>query len=218
MLGGKHLVFRMSRGWQAGFVHFRPTVRRKQRPNLLHAPLYRHQSSYQRTRSRLNIKPDPSFLPSTNEPLDHIIHNAPPSLPNVYHTPAMFLPKGDPRRKLHEAAALQRVGLTDPSAATAKLPPPTGKPQAKRYHLTKEDMDEMRRLRREDPMEWSAKKLAKKFDCSSIFVSLVTEGIAKEKKELQKQVLATVKSEWGPRRRAAREDRALRKERWGLDR
>jgi Mitochondrial ribosomal protein subunit L20 len=78
-------------------------------------------------------------------------------------------------------------------------------------------MEEMRRLRREDPIEWSAKKLARKFDCSSLFVGFVTEGIAKEKREQQKRVTEVVKSRWGVKRRTAREDRALRKERWGRD-
>ncbi len=75
----------------------------------------------------------------------------------------------------------------------------------------------MRRLRTKDPIEWSAKKLAKKFDTSSLFVGLVTEGIAKEKREQQRQVTEIVKSRWGVLRRTAREDRALRKERWGRD-
>lgn len=75
----------------------------------------------------------------------------------------------------------------------------------------------MRRLRTEDPIEWSAKKLAKKFDTSSLFVGFVTEGIAKEKKEQQKQVTEVVRSRWGVKRRTAREDRALRKERWARD-
>ena len=66
-------------------------------------------------------------------------------------------------------------------------------------------------------MKWSAAKLAKKFECSSLFVGFVTEGIAKQKKDQHKQVLDVVKSRWGPKRRRAREDRALRKERWGKD-
>jgi Mitochondrial ribosomal protein subunit L20 len=178
----------------------------------------RHQSSYRRTRSRLNIKPDASFLPSTTEPHDHIIYNPPPSAPNVYHTPTIFLPKTDRRRQFHQVAipADPRISLAS-SASPSELSPPARKPYEKRYHLTKEDMKEMRRLRREDPIEWSAKKLAKKYDCSSLFVGFVTEGIAKEKQEQQKQVIEVIRSNWGVKRRTAREDRALRKERWGRD-
>ena len=178
----------------------------------------RYQSSYRRTRSRLNIKPDPSFLPSTTESHDHITYNPPPSAPNVYHTPTIFLPKTDRRRQFHKGAIPRdpQASLTS-SAPPLELPPPVRQPYEKRYHLTKEDMEEMRRLRREDPIEWSAKKLAKKFDCSSLFVGFVTEGIAKEKQEQQKQLTEVIKSRWGVKRRTAREDRALRKERWGRD-
>jgi Mitochondrial ribosomal protein subunit L20 len=178
----------------------------------------RYQSSYRRTRSRLNIKPDPSFLPSTTEAHDHIIYNPPPSAPNVYHTPTIFLPKTDRRRQLHDAASPRDPQLSaTASAPPSELPSPIRTPYDKRYHLTHEDMEEMRRLRREDPIEWSAKKLAKKFQTSSLFVGIVTEGIAKDKKEQQKQVTDIVKSRWGVKRRTAREDRALRKERWGRD-
>src|SRR5256885_13642591 len=65
----------------------------------------RYQSSYRRTRSRLNIKPDACFLPSTTEIHDHILYNPPPSAPNVYHTPTIFLPKSDKRRQIHDVAA-----------------------------------------------------------------------------------------------------------------
>ena len=78
-------------------------------------------------------------------------------------------------------------------------------------------MEEMRELRRADPDRWSAKQLARKFDCSSLFVSFVTEGLSKEKQQQQKQVTRVVESRWGNKRRVAREDRAIRKERWYRD-
>lgn len=180
----------------------------------------RHQSSYRRSRSKLNIKPDASFLPSTTETHDHIIFNPPPSAPNVYHTPTIFLPKDDRRRQLHEALAQGDTTLSMSSSAILvpqRLPPPVRKPYEKRYHLTEAEMQEMRRLRREDPVKWSATQLGKKFDCSSLFVGFVTEGLSKEKQEQQKLVTQVVKSRWGPKRRVAREDRALRKERWYKD-
>lgn len=78
-------------------------------------------------------------------------------------------------------------------------------------------MDEMRRLRTEDPMLWSVGKLAAKFECSRFLVQAATASVAHGKKELQKQVLEIVKSRWGVERRVAREDRALRRERWYKD-
>ena len=166
----------------------------------------RHQSTYKRTKSRLNVKPDPSFLPSTSEPYDHIIHNPPASQPSVYHTPTLFLPPNDPRRKLRPS-----------SSASKALPAPVRKPYEKRYHLTEAQILEMRQLRFGDPMQWSVTKLAKKYDCSTLFVSLCTEGAATVKKEQQKQVLEAVKASWVDKRRNAREERVVRRESWARD-
>lgn len=179
----------------------------------------RHQSSYRRSRQRSSIKPDPDFLPSKTEPHDHIIHNPPPSMPNVYHTPTMFLPPNDKRRLIQQSSENKMMLNTPAYTASGKqiLPPPVIKPQPTKYHLTEADLDEMRRLRAEDPMEWSVGKLAKKYDCSPLFVSAATSGIAPEKKEMQQQVTDIVKSRWGTKRRVAREDRALRRERWYKD-
>jgi hypothetical protein len=180
----------------------------------------RHQSSYRRTRSRLNTKPDTSFLPSKAEAHDHIIYNPPPSAPNVYHTPTIFLPKNDKRRQTHDLAASRdpqlAFGMT-PGSSQQRLPPPVRRPYEKRYHVTEAQMEEMRRLRKEEPMAWSVTALAKKFDCSRIFVSFVTEGLSEEKQKQQKMVTEVIKSRWGTKRQVAREDRALRKERWYSD-
>jgi hypothetical protein len=175
----------------------------------------RHQSSYRRTRSRLNIKPDASFLPSKTEVHDHIIYNPPPSAPNVYHTPTIFLPKSDKRRQMHDLATQRNPQLA--TGDTQRLPPPVRKPYEKRYHVTEAQMEEMRRLRKDDPAAWSVTALAKKFDCSRLFVSFVTEGLSADQQKQQKMVTEVIKSRWGTKRRIAREDRALRKERWYSD-
>jgi len=178
----------------------------------------RHQSSYRRSRSRLNVKPDASFLPSKTEPHDHIIYNPPPSAPSVYHTPTIFLPKGDRRRQIHDAAIADNPQLANATlTGQIKLPPPVRKPYEKKYHVTEEQMNEMRALRKEDPLKWSASQLAKRFECSSLFASFVTEGLAPGKKEQQRQVTAVVQSRWGSKRRIAREDRQLRREKWYRD-
>ncbi|KAI9671888.1 MAG: hypothetical protein M1817_003433 [Caeruleum heppii] len=140
---------------------------------------------------------------------DHIVFNPPSSAPSVYHTPTKFLPKGDPRRELFAALAEQARHST-----SSTLPPPVRKQYEKSYHLTEDDFAEIRRLRREDPMLWSRERLAKKFNCSSLFVGIVCEA-TKERKEEQRQLLETVKSRWGRKRRNAREDRVRRRENWG---
>ena len=78
-------------------------------------------------------------------------------------------------------------------------------------------MEEMRELRRTDPSQWSVSRLSKKFDCSPVFTHLVVEGLAPEKGIEQKMVTDIIKSNWGKKRREAREDRQIRKERWLRD-
>ena len=114
----------------------------------------RHQSSYRRAKSKLNIKPHLDFLPSRTEAHDHIIHNPPASMPNVYHTPALFLPKEDPRRsiQLPETKSLLANTPAFTSAGRERVPPAVRKPYTKKYHLTEGDFEEMRRLRKGDPL------------------------------------------------------------------
>ncbi|KAJ5937468.1 hypothetical protein N7454_004768 [Penicillium verhagenii] len=85
-----------------------------------------------------------------------------------------------------------------------------------KYHLTPSDIEEIRKLRLSDPMTWSRHKLAKRFECSPLFIAIACEA-SPEKKQIQKQVLEAVQSRWGPKRRMAREDRQLRREAWGRD-
>jgi hypothetical protein len=174
----------------------------------------RHQSSNRRTQQRLRVRPDATMSSSTGPKQDHIIFNPPPSAPSVYHTPSMFLPKHDRRRELlskfstHPAAKQQN--------AESKLPPALKEPYKKKYHLTPEDLVEIRRLRAEDPVKWSREKLAKKFDCSGLFIGIVCTS-SLEHRERERQLLEDVKSKWGRRRREAREDRSRRRATWGME-
>lgn len=171
----------------------------------------RHESSFRRTKQRLRVKPDPSFASSDGHTQDHIVFNPPSSAPSVYHTPSKFLPPNDRRRQL-----LAEIPGQAPSSHTSKLPPPVRKPYEKQYHLTAADMEEIRRLRRENPDVWTRDRLAKRFDCSNLFVGIVCEA-SPERKEAQQQILEAVKLKWGRRRRIAREDRTKRRELWGRD-
>lgn len=167
----------------------------------------RHQSSYRRTKQRLRVKPDASFGPSSHGH-DQIIYNPPSSAPSVYHTPNKFLPPNDTRRQMRVEAPAN-VNVKDLPGLTKHTP-------EIKYHLTPSDIEEIRRLRLSDPMTWSRYKLAKRFECSPIFIAMVCEA-SPEKKQIQKQVLEAVQSRWGPKRRMAREDRQLRREAWGRD-
>jgi hypothetical protein len=174
----------------------------------------RHESSYRRTRSKLNIKPDPAFLPSKTEQHDHIIYNPPPSMPNVYHTPTIFLPRHDKRKAIQ--ATLASLGVQPPQTEAQKLLP-VFKETGPIVQLTQADVDEIRRLRMEDPYKWSQTQLTKKFNTSNAFVGYIIRGMSPEKAEQQKVVEETIRSNWGKRRRTAREDRQIRKDRWFRD-
>jgi len=183
----------------------------------------RHQSTYRRTRKALRVKPDPSFLPSQTEPRDHIIFNPPSSAPNVYHTPLLFLPKTDPRRKFHSAASASPSSSSPSPLASTPQPTsshiqslPSVRPEyEKKYHLGQEHIDEIRRLRAEDPRQWTRVRLAEKFECSQYFVSLCCS--APEVKAEQDRALAAIKMRWGRRKTEARELRVERKKLWGRD-
>ncbi|TKA76926.1 hypothetical protein B0A55_03108 [Friedmanniomyces simplex] len=184
----------------------------------------RHESTYRRTRKALRVKPDPCFLPSKTETQDHIIFNPPSSVPNVYHTPSLFLPSNDPRRTLHTRTS---VPSTTPSASTTPSTPP--KPIAdkrplpasvrpeytKKYHLTPEQVEDIRQLRKEDPRKWTRVRLAEKFECSQFFVSLCCS--APEIKAEQDKQLEEIKKRWGRRKTEARDARQERKKLWGQD-
>src|SRR5436190_23930966 len=58
----------------------------------------RNESSFRRSKQRLNVKPDDSFIYSQKSARqDHIVFNPPSSSPTVYHTPSKFIPMDDKR-------------------------------------------------------------------------------------------------------------------------
>ncbi|KAN0108541.1 Mitochondrial ribosomal protein subunit L20 domain containing protein [Hyaloscypha variabilis] len=178
----------------------------------LNAASSRHESSYRRSRSRLNVKPEPSFLPSYSKaPVqqDHIIFNPPSSAPSVLHTPLSFLPKEDKRKQLLVATAKK----FSPSTPMRLPPPIRTKPKVPHHHLSDADIAEILKLKHQDPDHWTNAKLARKFNCSSLFISICltqcTADNTKRKLEL-KQKKEAIEARWGPRRRKAREEQERR--------
>lgn len=172
----------------------------------------RHDSTYRRTKKMQNIKPESSFLFTNNSPKqDHIVFNPPSSAPSVLHTPLKFLPKDDKRRAMVAKNAENKPDVS-------RLPPPVVpiKPGYQRHHLTEADVAEIRRLRSTMPETWTRLKLAKKFNCSSLFVGMVCEATS-EKKAQEAEKVEAVKARWGPKRKSAREDRTKRREAWYAD-
>jgi len=81
-------------------------------------------------------------------------------------------------------------------------------------------MREIQKLRMQDPVKWTTHKLAKKYGCTSLFVTILSKAVEKEKennrslwlmeKDRKEKALEAVKARWGDRRRMAREDRSKR--------
>lgn len=170
-------------------------------------------SSFRRTQKALRVQPAEHFTKTTQTD-DHIIFNPPSSAPNVYHTPLAFLPQNDPRRRLH-ALRTTTTSTTSTTLSSSNLPPSVRPIAEKKYHLSAADVDEIRRLRTEDPRQWTRVRLAEKFGCSQFFVSLC--GTAPAVAEQRQKELEEIKKKWGRAKREAREDRLKRKELWGRE-
>lgn len=182
-------------------------------------PLYqasrRHESSSRRATKKLRVKPDPSFTASisASQIRDHIVFNPPSSAPSPYQTPPAFLPHGDPRRELLSES---HQNANPYNESGRRLPPSIMQRPEKKYHLGEKEIEEIRRLRTEDPNTWTQNKLAQKFACSQFFIGMVSRA-PKERLERASKELEKVKAKWGPRRTYAREDRQKRREFWGRD-
>ncbi|KJR89106.1 60S ribosomal protein L20 [Sporothrix schenckii 1099-18] len=146
-----------------------------------------------------------------------LLYNPPASAPSVYQTPFKFLPKSDPRRRSNLTNLFARTSST--TASTSSAPTPRAPalahrnfaPAPQQYHLTPEDVDEIRRLRAQDPLEWSVHRLAHKFQCSPIFVMMVVRSSAEHRAAKQQQA-AAARARWGPIRTKARAERVKRRE------
>ncbi|WQF88509.1 Putative large ribosomal subunit protein mL58 [Colletotrichum destructivum] len=180
----------------------------------------RGHKTFSRTKRSLNIPPHPDFLPSTTPAGgDTIIYNPPSAAPSVFHTPFKFLPPSDPRRRANLSSLFANsnssaAASSQTSSSARPLPPALNVPSRganPRYHLTRENVAEIRRLRAKDPDFWSVTALARKFDCSETFITICTPAPREHKERLQRK-LEGVKSRWGAIRTKAREDRTRRKE------
>jgi hypothetical protein len=170
-----------------------------------------NEQSYRRAKQRLSIRPNSSFLESDDSPPNnHIIFNPPSAAPSVFNTPLKFLPKEDKRRQLL-AATQARLAPT-----STRLPPPVQKPkQVPHHHLSEADIKEIQRLKRDEGSVWTNKRLARKFNCSTMFISICVSqsgGDDKAWKASEKARLNKIKEDWGPRRLMAHEDKLKRME------
>lgn len=167
-----------------------------------------------RTKRSLKISPHESFLPDRRTAFpasDSIIYNPPASEASPLHTPFIFLPSNDARR-----AAITRLRHTPGSPVAppidGKLPPATKYLRRDpSYNMTAEHVKEMKRLRNEDPVTWTANTLARKFECSEVFVSMAAPAPSDYLKSLQAKN-ERKEARWGAIRKHAKEERDRRTE------
>ncbi|CAD1813157.1 unnamed protein product [Candida parapsilosis] len=106
---------------------------------------------YNPKRSAFNFKP---------KPIDGLVHNPPAAIINPsMQTPYIFLPPNDPRRELAKQYRLSEDVVADMPVIRAFKAP-----HEREYTVTKEDVDQIKQLRNEDPERWNLKELSKKFD------------------------------------------------------
>lgn len=131
---------------------------------------------------------------------------------NIETLPLAFIPKDDRRRSY-----IKHLKYQEKDAQLSKLAPPVlvskSTVEGKKYDLEPEAIAEIQRLRSEDPVKNSRKALARKYNVSPLFISIVSDAPEAHKKEMNSR-LATIKSQWHPKRAIAREDRKKRQELW----
>lgn len=91
--------------------------------------------------------------------------------------------------------------------------PPLRQPYEKKYNLSDAQIAEMRQLRQQDPSTWTRKKLADKFGCSELFVSIAAPT-AKRAAQQQPEAAAAAATEEGYRRQLIKKNRERRRELW----
>ena len=148
----------------------------------------------------------PTFSANNAQPIlpPGLTYNPPPSAPTAYETPSLFVPAVDQENRLLLQMSSQEHG-------EAALPPSLSKVYKKKYHLSEEQVDEIRRLRTLDPYVNTRKVLAEKFGCSQFFIGMVAPAPQDRKEEMVRR-LSVIKQRWGPVRRTARYQRQKRNE------
>ncbi|QHS74671.1 mitochondrial 54S ribosomal protein mL58 [Saccharomyces paradoxus] len=83
----------------------------------------------------------------------------------------------------------------------------------KTYHLGPHEIDEIKRLRHENPQKYTRKFLAAKYGISPLFVSIISKPSEQHVQDMGSR-LQEIQSRWKDKRHVAREDRKRRKLLW----
>ncbi|KAF8527457.1 mitochondrial ribosomal protein subunit L20-domain-containing protein [Hysterangium stoloniferum] len=159
---------------------------------------------------------DPLIAPSATHyqvgPNLTFVHRPPPTAPTPFSlsiAPAspLLLPPTQVTSSLSEEASV-----------SSTLPPPLWKERKQpEKRLTPEQVEEIKRLRAEDPVTWTKSRLAAQFGCLPCYISM----IAPLKKSANREMLArreevheANRSRWGERKATAMAIREKRKSLW----
>jgi hypothetical protein len=178
-------------------------------PNVYHTPLKFMPASDPR-RKLYQSAPSLYNLPSTSPPTFRS------TSPSKVQASADHVIMNTPGTALREVAFSFPAALAQRIPETAKLPPGVSKPWTYEKQLTQEDVEEIRRLRAEDPWKNTVNYLAKKFGCSHLLVMGIQSAPLEVKKAHTKRVEAAM-NKWSGKTKVARRDREKRKELWSRD-
>lgn len=124
--------------------------------------------------------------------------------------PVSFLPKNDASKSLIEQlrAEDRLKGDHAPPVLASK-----STMNGKTYHLKPSDIEQIQKLRSQDPEKNTRKALAKQFNVSPLFISIVSSASTSRKQEMASR-LTEIQANWHDKRAAARSDRIKRKQYW----
>ncbi|ORZ11932.1 mitochondrial ribosomal protein subunit L20-domain-containing protein [Absidia repens] len=122
-------------------------------------------------------------------------------------------------RKMTARVPLEHTSLSNGNVFVARQPvvslevqataPAIHRPHERKPELNETQINEIRQLRQQDPETWTRKKLADKFNCSPLFISMVASSPSR-----QATPPVTESSEKGYRRQLITKNRQKRRELW----
>lgn len=104
-----------------------------------------------------------------------------------------------------------------PVSSAGALPPRLGKDRGEKPRLSDEDIAKIRTLRREDPITWTRRRLAKEFDCTPWFVGKLVSLTGSDRRralEQREKEHGADRAKWGERKSLQADIRKKRKEFW----
>ncbi|KAG4306111.1 hypothetical protein PORY_000099 [Pneumocystis oryctolagi] len=146
------------------------------------------------------LKPIPEGIMLQTESNSQLFYNPPASPPDYRITPYSFLPETVKK-------------LSEKSVFHGKLPPPLSPIKKKKYHLTDDDIKQIKLLR-ESGM--SRCNIAKKFNASQLFVGIVAP-LSKEKLQEIEQKRQEIRKQWSDSKKEAMMNRMKRRKLWGKE-